>query len=774
MSKAVKKKVLFTSHVANFQKFNRPFMRMLSEQGWEVHYASDGEEKILDTDKEFTIPFERSPFKLGNIKAYFKLKKIIDHEKYDMIHTHTPMGSVVTRLAARHARKNGTRVIYTAHGFHFFKGAPIANWLIYYPIEKFMARHTDTLITINNEDFERAKAKFRTDVQYVPGVGIDPKKFDVKMSKVEKNTLRKSLGLKDSDFVLLYPAELNKNKNQAMLINVMESLTRKHPNVHLLLPGKDSLNGFHKSLVDKKHLSKNIHFLGYRNDIPQLLKITDISVSTSRREGLPVNIMEAVYLGIPVVATACRGNKDLVKDGLSGRVAPVDDLAVFLSSLEQVITDVKTYKKNAVTHKSFSSKSLLASVSRRLGSIYQVQKGLDTHYKKSCVFVHDFKYIEYENKIYGDGQFEYNNLWKKKYLSIFDSLTVVARGRYGTTRTDVESKYRLDGKGVSFVMTDSFSSLKRLFHMPSAGRILKKEISKADVAIVRLPSIQGLIACGILRKMKKSYIVEVVGSSFDSLWYHDRIKGKLAAIPLQLLTKYAIKKAQNVIYVTNNYLQRQYPTAGSVLACSDVIIDSIEQKALDKRLKRIEGYNPDTVFKLGLVGSYDVMYKGHDIAIRAVSQISKLHKVELHFLGSGNKNYWIEYASQYGVNDSLIFDNPVSAGAQMQDWLDSQDVLLVPSKTEGMPRVLLEGLSRASLIIGTAVGDIPSVIQSRFVIQKHDYSGLANLVLDLISDKKTMNETASENFEKANDFLLANLTEKRVSFIDKAISRGRY
>ncbi len=120
MSKAVKKKVLFTSHVANFQKFNRPFMRMLSEQGWEVHYASDGEEKILDTDKEFTIPFERSPFKLGNIKAYFKLKKIIDHEKYDMIHTHTPMGSVVTRLAARDARKNGTRVIYTAHGFHFF------------------------------------------------------------------------------------------------------------------------------------------------------------------------------------------------------------------------------------------------------------------------------------------------------------------------------------------------------------------------------------------------------------------------------------------------------------------------------------------------------------------------------------------------------------------------------------------------------------------------------------------------------------------------------
>ncbi len=336
MKAAPKKKVLFTSHVANFQKFNRPFMRMLSEQGYEVHYASDGEEKILDCDKEFTIPFERSPFKLGNIKAYFTLKKIIDAEKYDLVHTHTPMGSVVTRLAARATRKKGTRVIYTAHGFHFFKGAPLLNWIIYYPIEKIMARHTDTIITINNEDFERATKKFKTDVQYVPGVGIDPEKFDVRMSKVEKSALRKSLGLKDSDFVMIYVAELSKRKNQLWLINALSKLMYEHGDIHLVLPGKDSLNGAAHVLVKKLELEKRVHLLDYRNDIPQLMKVSDMAVSASRQEGLPVNVMEAMYLGLPVVLTDCRGNRDLIQFKGDNQIVAIGDSETFNRSVRKI------------------------------------------------------------------------------------------------------------------------------------------------------------------------------------------------------------------------------------------------------------------------------------------------------------------------------------------------------------------------------------------------------------------------------------------------------
>ena len=179
----MRNKILFTSHVANFQKFNRPFMRMLRKDGWEVHYASMGEEEILDADKSFTVSFTRNPFTISNIRAYKQLKQIIDRENYDIIHTHTPVGSVVTRLAARRARSRGTRVIYTAHGFHFFTGAPLLNWLIYYPVERLMARYTDTLITINDEDYKRAKRTFKTDVRYVPGVGVDPEQFKPRLTK---------------------------------------------------------------------------------------------------------------------------------------------------------------------------------------------------------------------------------------------------------------------------------------------------------------------------------------------------------------------------------------------------------------------------------------------------------------------------------------------------------------------------------------------------------------------------------------------------------------
>lgn len=336
-----KKKILYTSHVANFQKFNRPFMRMMREKGWEVHYASMGEEEILDCDKSFTVPFTRSPFKLSNIQAYKQLKKIIDRENYDIIHTHTPMGSVVTRLAARAARKKGTKVIYTAHGFHFFTGAPIINWLIYYPVEKWMARHTDTLITINQEDYQRAKKKFATNVQYMPGVGVDPARFTPKLTATQKKKLRESLGLSKDDFVMIYPAELSKRKNQLWLVKTLQNLLQEHPHIHLVLPGIDSLNGKLHKLVHKLGIKSQVHLLGYRNDIPQLMQMSDLAVSSSIQEGLPVNIMEAMFAGLPVVATKCRGVGELIEDGKNGFVAAIGDSVSMSEKIEEMLKHPK-------------------------------------------------------------------------------------------------------------------------------------------------------------------------------------------------------------------------------------------------------------------------------------------------------------------------------------------------------------------------------------------------------------------------------------------------
>lgn len=367
------RKVLFSATVdSHILAFHLPYLKYFKEQGYEVHVATNGDLEIPYCDKKHKISFERNPIKINNLKAIKQLKKVIDDEKFDIIHTHTPMGSVVTRLAAKKARKKyNTRVIYTAHGFHFYKGASKINWLVFYPIEKYLAKYTDDLITINKEDYELATKKFKTKVYYVPGVGIDPSKFDFEMSDKEKDELRKSLGLKKDDFVMIYPAELNKNKNQLLLINVMGKLIKKYSNIHLLLPGRDSYNGYYQKIVKQKNLQYNIHFLGFRNDIPSLLKISNLSVSTSLREGLPVNIIEAMYVGLPIIVTDCRGNADLVENGKNGYIVGINDSRAFIKNIEKIYMNSIDKQKLTDLVKQKSEKYLLDDVLEEYKKIYE-------------------------------------------------------------------------------------------------------------------------------------------------------------------------------------------------------------------------------------------------------------------------------------------------------------------------------------------------------------------------------------------------------------------
>ena len=154
------KKILFVSNTANFSKFNRPYMKWCKENGWQVDYVSAGEEPVVDCDNDIKIDLPRSPFSTKLFSSIHQMKKILRNNNYDIIHCHTPMGGVVARIAARKYRKAGTKIIYTAHGFHFYKGAPLLNWLCYYPVEKYLAKFSDAIITINREDYDRAKKKF--------------------------------------------------------------------------------------------------------------------------------------------------------------------------------------------------------------------------------------------------------------------------------------------------------------------------------------------------------------------------------------------------------------------------------------------------------------------------------------------------------------------------------------------------------------------------------------------------------------------------------------
>ena len=345
------KKVLFVATVTkHINSFHIPYLKWFKEEGYEVHVASNGNEQIEYFDKHYNLPFERFPLRKNNIKTYRELKKIINENKYEIIHCHTPVGGVLTRLAAKKARKKGTRVIYTAHGFHFYKEAPLLNWLIYYPIEKWLSRYTDCLITINKEDYELAKKKFRKckQIELVHGVGLDTTKFDIKISNQALATLKDEITIKKDNIVLTYIAELNKNKNQQLLIKTIEQIVKEGDTRYiLLLVGDGKLKERYQKYVKKHKLENNIKILGKRNDIAKILKITDIYVASSLREGLPVNILEAMYMGLPIVATDNRGHRELIKNEENGYVIS-NDRDELKDKIIRIYENKKQFKKNEI------------------------------------------------------------------------------------------------------------------------------------------------------------------------------------------------------------------------------------------------------------------------------------------------------------------------------------------------------------------------------------------------------------------------------------------
>ncbi|MBP3684223.1 MAG: glycosyltransferase family 4 protein [Oscillospiraceae bacterium] len=322
-----KKKVLFVATVVktHMMQFHIPFLKMFQEMGWETAVASrnDYEDpadcQIPYCDNYYDIPFERMPWKSGNLKAYRMLKDVIDKGNYDIIHCHTPVGAMLTRLAARVARKKETKVIYTAHGFHFFKGAPLINWLAFYPAEWLLAPLTDVLITINKEDYAFAQKKIHAKrIEYVPGVGIKTERFRMPLDRQAK---RRSLGFGEEDFLVLTVAEMTPNKNHITVLKALESLKKREEfsRIHYLIVGRGEMWESLEQSAREMGISDHVHFLGYRNDAPELYRCSDMFAFVSFREGLSVALMEAMSSGMSIVCTRIRGNVDLIEDGVSGR-----------------------------------------------------------------------------------------------------------------------------------------------------------------------------------------------------------------------------------------------------------------------------------------------------------------------------------------------------------------------------------------------------------------------------------------------------------------------
>lgn len=329
----MRKKILYlaTSDI-HLQTFHIPYFRWFKDKGYLVHVVCEnrGNFDLPYVDKIFYLPFKRSPFKKENIHALIRLKKIIDENEYDLIHSHTPVVSVLTRLAAIRARKKGTKVIYTAHGFHFFKGAPLKYWLLFFPIEYLLSFFTDAIIAINKEDYNRAKERLKCkNVFYMKGLGVDPSKFRT-IRKEERTFYRKELGFSNNDFILIYIAEFIPRKNHKFIIDTISNLIQIVPNLKVIFLGKGILFERTKKYSQQLGVKNFIKFMGFRTDVNKFISISDVGISASFQEGLPINILEEMISGLPIVASNIRGHEDLVEHGRNGFLFEINDKESFM------------------------------------------------------------------------------------------------------------------------------------------------------------------------------------------------------------------------------------------------------------------------------------------------------------------------------------------------------------------------------------------------------------------------------------------------------------
>ena len=324
------KKVLYVATVlSHICQFHLPYLKMFQDRGYEVHVAARDNlaekngMKLQNTDKYFDVPFCRSPFSFKNMKAYKQFKSIL-RENYDIIVCNTPVGGIVARLAGEKYRRKGTKIIYIAHGFHFYKGGPKKNWVLYYPVEKFFAKRCDVLVTINKEDFLLAQKKFKVEVKQIHGVGVDTTRYLPIDSEVKRER-RERLGYSSELFLILVVGELLPNKNQIQAIKAIEEVVKVNDKVKLLIAGNGKERDALEQYVKDRGLENHVEFLGYCTHLENYQCIVDLGVSCSIREGLGLNVIESMMSGNTFVATKNRGHNEIICNGENGFLVDVHD-----------------------------------------------------------------------------------------------------------------------------------------------------------------------------------------------------------------------------------------------------------------------------------------------------------------------------------------------------------------------------------------------------------------------------------------------------------------
>lgn len=367
-------KALFIATVyTHLASFHIPFMKLLQAKGYEVHAAASpaaGRKAEVEAAgvKCWEVPFARSPYNLGNLDAYRALKALLTRERFALIHVHTPVAAFLGRYLGKMTKQGP--VVYTAHGFHFYRGAPLINWLVYYPVERLAARWTDGLVVMNGEDLASARRlgfEPGENLFLAHGVGVDLEHYS--SLRDDEGNLRSELGLGEDAVLVACVAEFNENKNHAFLLAAWAEMALVHPKAHLLLVGDGELCPLLTARVEKSSIPR-VHFLGFRPDVPRILRQTDVVTLVSKREGLPRSIMEAMAAGKPVVATNVRGSGDLVEDGVTGFLVELGDKAGLKDALAKLLTDRSLRERMGRVSQDKVREYALERVLAEMGAVY--------------------------------------------------------------------------------------------------------------------------------------------------------------------------------------------------------------------------------------------------------------------------------------------------------------------------------------------------------------------------------------------------------------------
>ncbi|BBB90121.1 MAG TPA: glycosyltransferase family 4 protein [Methylomusa anaerophila] len=378
-------------------------------------------------------------------------------------------------------------------------------------------------------------------------------------------------------------------------------------------------------------------------------------------------------------------------------------------------------------------------------------------------FFHDHPFVVSKNVYYTHGGLM-RALWKR-YLECFQEIIVATRRR--EVESIVDKKLAVANcEHVFFEPVYYYNQGSNLiFKYDKIKNQIKTVLEKTDCAIIRLPSIIGLIACHEAIKMKKPWAVEVVGCTWDTYWNHGTIAGKIVAPVMYLLNRHYIKKASHAIYVSEQFLQERYPAQGIQAGCSDVVLAEVSPDVLKARLDKIEqGFNNRPI-KFGLVGSLNIAYKGHETAIKALAAVkTKIPPFKLRFLGGGSGEKWQALAAKCGIADNVEFCGTLPSGEPVLNWMDDTDIYLIPSLQEGLPRALVEAMSRGCPALGARTGGIPELLPEECIHNRKDWEKLGKDIIRLVNDPDKLKQYATENFNTAKKYTNNLLDKRRSSF----------